>query len=316
MVKDYKIGKSAKKGYQKEFEDKLSQQEKVLHVISGKKLTLENYGDKEDIRADSGFLRLVLTSDKILIYNPDVDSSDDIILKYPQISDAEFEEVSGRRIKIFAGQRTITMNANKPKKEEIDRAIDLVEEGPDNIEVIEEKETHDKKEAIESNINSLKDLKFRGVDWESSEEEVIESEGVHPGEKSQEGRVKTLMFADNLKSVEVIAKYFLVDNRFVHGNYFSQQIFRENEAERKFNELKDLFEQKYGEPTQDLSLANEEEIRKAGYCRAAEWKGITKGISLNLSYDSGVYQIEIVYQKDDLFKKLEDARNENTSNKI
>jgi hypothetical protein len=315
MVKDYKVGKSAKKGHQKGFEDKLSQQEKVLHVISGKELIIENYGDKEDIRADSGFLRLALTSDKVLIYNPDVDSSDDIILKYPQITEAEFEEISGRRIKISAGQRTITMNANKPKKEEINRAMDLLEEGPDNIEVAREKE-NDEKNNRKTNRNSLEDLKFRNVDWGSSEEDIIKSEGRNPQEKSEEGRVKTLIFTDNLKSVEVIAKYFLVDNKVVHGNYFSQQIFRDSEAERKFDELKNLFERKYGDPVQDLSLENEEKIRKAGYCRAAEWKGLNKGISLNLSYNAGVYQIEIAYQKDDLFKKLEDARDENTSNKI
>jgi hypothetical protein len=259
---------------------------------------------------------LVITSERVLIYNPDGDKLSNIILKYPQISKAEFKDVSGRRVIISSGQKTITMNANKPAKEEIRRCIKVMEEGPEYLKVESENEALDQSIETENSSNLTDSLKFRGVQWRASEKEIIESEGRKPDRRSKEGSLTTLIYIDNIRSIKMAATYILVDNELSHANYESQEIFEKNDAHRKFNSLKELFESKYGAPSQEESAQNEELMRKTGYSRVLNWEAANTGISLALSYNTGTYQIQIIYQNDNLYHKANSALKENDSGKI
>ncbi|MFB6245466.1 MAG: hypothetical protein ABEJ03_03930 [Candidatus Nanohaloarchaea archaeon] len=306
-------GDSVKSKYFNEFSDKIGQNEIVFHIISTSQINWQ-WGGKEKSKSGQGFVRIVLTSEKLLIKIPDGNEMSDIIIKYPQIEKCEIKD--NNQLKISTNDREIFTRVKKPLDDELTRIVQVMEDGPPDQEIKQGKE---EKQVSEDPSGRVREIKFRGVEFGVSKDEILSSESQKPIDNLKDGRIEVLEFSDSLKGEEVRARYRLVDGEFATGEYCSKKIFYVEKADDLFHSLEDLLREKYGEPSERRQTENEKVVRESGGFRGViNWRGEGCGISLrNRRFlGEGFYQVKIQYEDDRLMEKLQSAADSNTVNKL
>ena len=167
--------------------------------------------------------------------------------------------------------------------------------------------------------NSKKDMsgvKFRGIEWGASKEEVLENEDSEPVSTQIEGDLEVVQFKDMLQDTDFFVNYYIIDDKLAKGIYICNGHIIQDEAINLFEDLDEMLQDKYGKPSTKNTASNEAQLAQAGGYGASQWDGEDIAVELSLMYQQGGLTLQILYEKKDLNQELVEKLKESTAEKL